>query len=83
MKWISFFTTLLLQILIVWGIKFMHNITAIIVFLGISLFFGFLFQESREDMLDRPKNILAGFVLATYISLVVISFMVYKKYIPV
>ncbi len=61
----------------------MHNTIAIITFLGILLFLGIILQESREDMHNRPKNILSGYVLGTYISALVISFLVYKKYIPI
>ena len=83
MKWISLFITLLLEVFIVWGIKFMHNRNVIIIFLIIVLLTGWIIQESREDMPDRPKKILWGFMFGTYIAAITISMLIKLKHIPV
>jgi len=81
MKWISLVVTMLLQILIVWGIGFMHNTTAIISFFTISLLIGVILKESREDMPARPKKILSGVMLGINASAAIISFLIYLKFI--
>ena len=81
MKWGIFFATILFDVLAVKYIAFMHNNTAIIAFLGVSLFAGLIVQESREDLPGRSKKIISGFMLGTYAAVAIISFLVYQKYI--
>ena len=52
--------TAVLQTAIVWGIEFMHSSNAIIGFLGVSFFLAVTIRESREDMPERPKKLIAG-----------------------
>jgi hypothetical protein len=61
----------------------MHYTVAIIALLGLSLFSGFLVQESREDWSARAQRVLSGFITGTYLSVVVISVAVYMKAILV
>ena len=81
MKWVILTITTIVEIVFVTSIKLMHNSTAIIAFLGISLFVGYVFKESREDMPIRPKSMLSGFILGTYITALIISLLAYQKYL--
>ena len=85
MKWVPFvltaLLTALLQISAIWRIEFMHNATANITFLTVSLFIGLILHESSEDMPVRIKKIFSGFMSGTYISAAVISFLTYQQYL--
>ena len=61
----------------------MHHTYSIISFLGISIFVGFILQESREDLQIIEKKLLSGLILGTYISTIVISILIYIKHIPI
>jgi membrane protein implicated in regulation of membrane protease activity len=83
MKWMIAAITIVLQTAVVWVLPFMHYTVAIIALLGLSLFSGFLVQESREDWSARAQRVLSGFITGTYLSVVVISVAVYMKAILV
>ena len=82
-KWVSLVITVLVQLFIVVVVNFMHNASAIIAFLAVSLFVGLMLRESREDMPIRAKGILSGFTYGTYTAAVLISFLLYKRYIHI
>ncbi len=73
--------TAVLQTAIVWGIEFMHSSNAIIGFLGVSFFLAVTIRESREDMPERPKKLIAGVIFGTVFSVVVISLLIHFNYI--
>jgi formate/nitrite transporter FocA (FNT family) len=83
MRWICCIFAVIFNVLFFKYVGFMHQAYVASAFIGVELFIGWVLKESREDMPIRSKKILSGYLLGTYIGVILVVVLMYCKLIPV